>query len=129
MRVSLIGALVLWILSVGAVRGFAFMLGISTLVDVVTAYVFTRPLVILLGRNRLFTEAKHLGVAEVLRVGECRIMSPERILPGSAGTPDPIEPVGADGVAAVDVEVTPAEALVAPAGRVDVSDGQRWLDR
>jgi preprotein translocase subunit SecD len=64
--VSLIGALVLWILSVGAVRGFAFMLGLSTLVDVVTAYVFTRPLVILLGRNRVFTEAKHLGVARGL---------------------------------------------------------------
>ncbi len=64
--VSFIGALVLWVLSVGAVRGFAFMLGIATLVDVVTAYVFTRPLVILLGRNRLFTEAKRLGVARGL---------------------------------------------------------------
>ncbi len=64
--VSLIGALVLWVLSVGAVRGFAFMLGLSTLVDVITAYVFTRPLVILLGRNRLFTDAKHLGVARGL---------------------------------------------------------------
>lgn len=67
--VSLIGALVLWILSVGAVRGFAFMLGVSTLIDVVTAYVFTRPLVILLGRNRLFTEARHLGVARGLAAG------------------------------------------------------------
>jgi preprotein translocase subunit SecD len=64
--VSFIGALVLWILSVGAVRGFAFMLGISTLVDVVTAYIFTRPLVILLGRNRIFTEARHFGVARGL---------------------------------------------------------------
>ena len=64
--VSFIGALVLWVLSVGAVRGFAFMLGVSTLVDVVTAYIFTRPLVIILGRNRIFTDAKHLGVARGL---------------------------------------------------------------
>jgi preprotein translocase subunit SecD len=64
--VSLIGALVLWILSVGDVRGFAFMLGISTLIDVVTAYFFTRPFVILLGRNRTFTDARHLGVARGL---------------------------------------------------------------
>lgn len=64
--VSLIGALVLWILSVGDVRGFAFMLGVSTLIDVVTAFFFTRPFVILLGRNRLFTEARHLGVARGL---------------------------------------------------------------
>ncbi|HUZ20207.1 MAG TPA: protein translocase subunit SecD [Acidimicrobiales bacterium] len=64
--VSFIGALVLWLLSVGAVRGFAFMLGLSTLVDVITAYFFTRPLVILLGRNRIFTEARRLGVARGL---------------------------------------------------------------
>ena len=64
--VSFIGALVLWLLSVGNVRGFAFMLGLSTLVDVVTAYFFTRPLVILLGRNRIFTEARHLGIARGL---------------------------------------------------------------
>jgi len=64
--VSFIGAAVLWILSIGAVRGFAFMLGLSTLLDVITAYVFTRPLVILLGRNRIFTEARGLGVARGL---------------------------------------------------------------
>jgi preprotein translocase subunit SecD len=64
--VSFLGALVLWLLSVGAVKGFAFMLGISTLTDVATAYVFTRPLVILLGRNRMFTEARWLGIARGL---------------------------------------------------------------
>ena len=64
--VSFLGALVLWVLSIGAVRGFAFMLGLSTLVDVITAYTFTRPLVILLGRNRVFTEAAIFGVARGL---------------------------------------------------------------
>jgi preprotein translocase subunit SecD len=73
--VSLIGAVVLWLLSVGNVRGFAFMLGLSTLVDVVTAYVFTRPLVILLGRNRIFTEARHLGVARGLAVSSAQVPS------------------------------------------------------
>jgi len=64
--VSFLGALVLWWLSVGAVRGFAFMLGLSTLVDVATAYLFTRPLVILLGRNRVIASARHLGIARGL---------------------------------------------------------------
>ncbi|MGH9292671.1 MAG: preprotein translocase subunit SecD, partial [Acidimicrobiales bacterium] len=64
--VSFIGALVLWLLSVGAVRGFAFMLGLSTLIDVATAYFFTRPLVIILGRNRIFTEARGFGIARGL---------------------------------------------------------------
>ena len=64
--VSFLGAFVLWVLSIGAVRGFAFMLGLSTLVDVITAYTFTRPLVILLGRNRIFTDARIFGVARGL---------------------------------------------------------------
>ena len=64
--VSFLGALVLWVLSIGAVRGFAFMLGLSTLVDVITAYTFTRPLVIMLGRNRVFTDARIFGVARGL---------------------------------------------------------------
>lgn len=64
--VSLIGAVLLYLLAVGAVRGFAFFLGLSTLLDMVVAYFFTRPMVILLGRNRLFTEAKFFGVARGL---------------------------------------------------------------
>ena len=63
---SFIGAALLYWLTVGSVRGFAFFLGISTLLDVVVAWFFTRPLVGLLGRNRLFTEARWLGVARGL---------------------------------------------------------------
>ncbi|MGH9189649.1 MAG: protein translocase subunit SecD, partial [Acidimicrobiales bacterium] len=63
---SFIGAMVLYLLSVGSVRGFAFFLALSTLLDVVVAYLFTRPMVVLLGRNRLFTEARWLGVARGL---------------------------------------------------------------
>jgi preprotein translocase subunit SecD len=64
--VSLIAAGLLYFLSVGAVRGFAFFLGLSTLLDLITAYFFTRPMVVLLGRNRLFTEARWVGVARGL---------------------------------------------------------------
>ena len=63
---SFIGAALLYLLTVGPVRGFAFFLGLSTLLDVVVAFFFTRPLVALLGRNRLFTEARWLGVARGL---------------------------------------------------------------
>ncbi|HJV09118.1 MAG TPA: protein translocase subunit SecD [Acidimicrobiales bacterium] len=63
---SIIGAAVLYVLSVGSVRGFAFFLGLTTLLDIVTAYFFTRPMVMVLGRNRLFTEARWLGVARGL---------------------------------------------------------------
>ena len=63
---SIIGAAVLYVLSVGSVRGFAFFLGLTTLLDVVTAYFFTRPMVMLLGRSRFFTEARWVGVARGL---------------------------------------------------------------
>ncbi len=51
---SLIGATVLFVLTVGGVRGFAYFLGISTLLDMTVAYFFTRPLVGLLSRTNFF---------------------------------------------------------------------------
>ena len=64
--VAFLAALILYVLTVGDVRGFAYMLGLSTLLDVVTAYMFIRPMVILVGRRRAFTEARYLGVARGL---------------------------------------------------------------
>jgi preprotein translocase subunit SecD len=63
---SLIGAALLYLLTVGPVRGFAFFLGLSTLLDLFIAYFFTRPMVAMLGRNRFFTEARFFGVARGL---------------------------------------------------------------
>ena len=63
---SFIGAIVLYQLTVGPVRGFAFFLGLSTILDVVVAWFFTRPLVGLLASNRFFTEAPRFGVARGL---------------------------------------------------------------
>jgi preprotein translocase subunit SecD len=66
----LIAAVTLYILSVGTVRGFAFFLGLATLLDIFTTYFFTRPLVIWLGRNRRVTEARVIGIARGLAVPE-----------------------------------------------------------
>ncbi|MBW3611869.1 MAG: protein translocase subunit SecD, partial [Actinobacteria bacterium] len=60
---AFLGAFLLWWLTVGAVRGFAFFLGLSTVLDVVVAYFFTRPLVALLGRRKAFTSDRFMGVA------------------------------------------------------------------
>jgi preprotein translocase subunit SecD len=54
------------LLTVGPVRGFAFFLGLSTLLDLLVAFTFTRPMVVLLGRNRTFTQARFFGVARGL---------------------------------------------------------------
>jgi preprotein translocase subunit SecD len=62
--VSLIGAVVLWQLTVGSVRGFAFFLGLSTLSDMVVSYFFARPAVLLLAKTKLFNKGRVLGVAK-----------------------------------------------------------------
>jgi preprotein translocase subunit SecD len=64
--VSLIGAALLYFLAVGSVRGFAFFLGLSTLLDIFVAYFFMHPLVSIIGRNPSFTRARWLGVASGL---------------------------------------------------------------
>ncbi len=61
--VSFLGALTLWYLTVGSVRGFAFFLGLSTVCDVIIAYFFTRPAVLLLARSKFLLGRKILGVA------------------------------------------------------------------
>jgi preprotein translocase subunit SecD len=53
--VSLLAAVVLYIFAIGVVRGFAFALGISTLIDVAVFFWFTKPTVSLLARRRFFS--------------------------------------------------------------------------
>jgi preprotein translocase subunit SecD len=64
--VSFLAALILYLLAVGDVRGFAFMLGLSTLLDVFTAYFFIRPATILVGRRRAFTDNPIFGITRGL---------------------------------------------------------------
>jgi preprotein translocase subunit SecD len=67
--VSLLAAVLLYWLAVGEVKGFAFFLGLSTLLDVLVTYFFTRPLVVLLGRSERLTEARTIGLNQGLAVG------------------------------------------------------------
>ena len=63
--VSLIGAITLWWLTVGSVRNFAFFLGLSTLVDLVVSYFFTRPAVLLLSRTEFMAKRGVMGIKPV----------------------------------------------------------------
>lgn len=62
---SFLGAFLLWWLTVGPVRGFAFFLGISVLLDLVVAWFFTRPVVALLARSEKLGDSRFLGLASV----------------------------------------------------------------
>jgi preprotein translocase subunit SecD len=66
--VSLLGAAILYFISVGDVKGFALFLGISTVYDLVITYFFTRPFVILLGRSRSGADTRGMSVATGLGV-------------------------------------------------------------
>ena len=66
--VSLAAAVVLYLLSIGAVRGFAFFLGLSTLMDILITYTFTRPLVILLGRSERLAGTGKMSMSRGLAV-------------------------------------------------------------
>ncbi len=59
---SFIGAVLLYWLTVGAVRGFAFFLGLSVLLDLFTAYFFKRPMVAWLVRSDRLVDARWVGV-------------------------------------------------------------------
>jgi preprotein translocase subunit SecD len=53
--VSIIAAVLLYFFAVGSVRGFAFALGLTTLVDLLVVYIFTKPLMTILARTKFFS--------------------------------------------------------------------------
>jgi preprotein translocase subunit SecD len=59
-----ISAIVLYIVSVGSVRGFAFTLGLTTIIDLIIIFYFTKPLVSLIAKSRYFqVGSKYSGVS------------------------------------------------------------------
>jgi preprotein translocase subunit SecD len=61
--ISLLAAVVLYEVAVGDVKGFAFFLGLSTIMDMAFTWFYTRPLVILLGRSERLTDAGRFSIA------------------------------------------------------------------
>ncbi|MFE6844324.1 protein translocase subunit SecD [Streptomyces sp. NPDC057686] len=73
--VSFLAAAVLFIVTVGKVQGFAFTLGLTTLLDVVVVFLFTKPIMTLMARTKFFSsghpwsglDPKRLGAKPPLR--------------------------------------------------------------
>ena len=60
---TLIGAALLYWLTIGPVRGFAFYLGLATILDLIVSYYLMRPMVVALGRSRrLQRRSNWLGI-------------------------------------------------------------------
>ncbi len=67
--VSILAAVVLYLLSVGSVRGFAFVLGLTTLIDVLVAFWFTHPVAVLLGRTKFMQKGSRWTGLDASRLG------------------------------------------------------------
>jgi len=67
--VSFLAALLLYILAVGDVRGFAFTLGLTTLIDIVVVFLFTKPMITLLARTKFYGQGHPLSGLDPARLG------------------------------------------------------------
>lgn len=80
--VNIVAAVVLYVLAVGGVQGFAFTLGLTTLVDLGIIFLFTHPMMSLLIKTRYFGEGRKFSGLDPLHLGA----SSERIYMQSALT-------------------------------------------
>lgn len=67
--VTFLSAVILYVLAVGDVKGFAFTLGLSTVLDLVVVFLVTHPAVALAADSRLFRSAKFSGLGAVAEAG------------------------------------------------------------
>jgi preprotein translocase subunit SecD len=63
--VSFLAAAILYVLAIGDVKGFAFTLGMSTVLDLVVVFLFTHPLMAVLARFRAFGSSRISGLGRV----------------------------------------------------------------
>jgi preprotein translocase subunit SecD len=71
--VSLIASVILYLLAIGDVRGFAFTLGLSTVVDLVVVFLFTKPLLTILAKTKFFGDGHRFSGLDAARLGVDRL--------------------------------------------------------
>ena len=67
--VSFLAAALLYYFAIGSVRGFAFTLGLITVIDVVVVFTFTKPVMTLLARTKFFGQGHPLSGLDPKRLG------------------------------------------------------------
>jgi preprotein translocase subunit SecD len=67
--VNFLAAVVLYFLAVGGVRGFAFTLGLTTLIDLGVVFLFTHPTLLILARTRFFAEGHRFSGLDPAQLG------------------------------------------------------------
>ena len=85
--VSFLAAAVLYVLAVGQVKGFAFTLGMSTVLDLIVVFLVTHPLVVLASRNKFLSKPSVTGLGAVQRMGDRARAARKRKTDASSTTP------------------------------------------
>jgi preprotein translocase subunit SecD len=67
--VSFLAAALLWYFSIGEVKGFAFTLGLTTIIDVVVVFLFTKPMITLLARTKFYGQGHRWSGLDPARLG------------------------------------------------------------
>jgi preprotein translocase subunit SecD len=67
--VSFLAALLLYYFAIGEVKGFAYTLGLTTLIDIVVVFLFTKPMVTLLARTKFFGNGHPMSGLDPVRLG------------------------------------------------------------
>jgi preprotein translocase subunit SecD len=67
--VSFLAAALLWYFAIGDVKGFAFTLGLTTVIDVVVVFLFTKPMITILARTKFFGNGHRLSGLDPARLG------------------------------------------------------------
>ena len=83
--VSFLAAVVLYLLAIGQVRGFAFTLGLTTLVDVLVVILFTHPVLVLLSRTKFFGEGHRFSGLDPRQLGKSAMYKGRGRAVGAAG--------------------------------------------
>jgi preprotein translocase subunit SecD len=65
--ITILAAVVLYIVSVGAVQGFAFALGLSTVLDLLVVFLFRHPIMTMFASTKAFMSPRVSGLGRVLR--------------------------------------------------------------
>ncbi|BCJ55670.1 protein translocase subunit SecD [Actinoplanes sp. NBRC 14428] len=65
--ITIMAAVVLYIVSIGAVKGFAFALGLSTILDLVVVFLFRHPIMTMFANTRAFLSPRVSGLGRALK--------------------------------------------------------------
>ena len=126
--VSFLSAAILYVLAVGEVKGFAFTLGLSTVLDLVVVFLVTHPLVHLAAGSPLFTSPTWSGLGSVAKAGASQRAENARV-GARGGTSDTGHQGHEGGVGMTTDDDAVATKAMADATTADAAAGRPTMDK